>query len=106
MLLLCSALLSGHVSNEKEDIGVIGIREASLSHTISVVRKGTPAEQAGLKKGDKILSSIDEFGKHNIDGIPDTQVTLTIKRDQEIFDVTLTRRGARSLGLNPGNYHI
>jgi carboxyl-terminal processing protease len=59
----------------------------------------TPGEAAGLKSGDKIIEAngIEVFSEtmdEAIDimkGEPNTDVTLKIKRGQEIFDVSITR---------------
>lgn len=62
--------------------------------------KGSPAEEAGIRKGDLILA-VDgtEYVGADLDtcaaairGAEGTNVTLTIRRAEEIFDVTLTRR--------------
>ncbi len=62
--------------------------------------KGSPAEAAGLRKGDLILA-VDgtEYVGADLDvcaaairGKEGTAVTLTIRRGDEIFDVTLTRK--------------
>lgn len=62
--------------------------------------KGSPAEAAGLRKGDLILA-VDgtEYVGADLDtcaaairGPEDTDVTLTIRRGDEVFDVTITRK--------------
>lgn len=61
--------------------------------------KGSPAEKAGLQAGDQILKAdgkeyvADELDKLSsyIKGEKGTDVTLTIKRGEETFDVTVTR---------------
>ena len=62
--------------------------------------KGSPAEAAGLRKGDLILA-VDgtEYAGSDLDtcaaairGPENTDVTLTVRRGEEIFDVTITRK--------------
>jgi carboxyl-terminal processing protease len=62
--------------------------------------KGSPAEAAGLRKGDLILA-VDgtEYVGADLDtcaaairGPENTDVTLTVRRDDEVFDVTITRK--------------
>ncbi len=77
----------------------IGIRKEVL--TIIAPLKGSPAERAGLKAGDKILkinatSTQDltfEEAVSFIRGEPGTKVTLTISRDsfEEVKEVTIVR---------------
>ncbi len=61
--------------------------------------KGSPAEKAGLRPNDEVIG-IDgedmtgipgELVLKRILGTADTDVTLTIRRDAESFDVTITR---------------
>lgn len=62
--------------------------------------KGSPAEEAGIKTGDKVLkvdgveykaAELTELTNH-IKGEEGTEVTLTIKRNEETFDLKVTRR--------------
>ena len=62
--------------------------------------KGSPAEEAGIRKGDLIMA-VDgtEYIGADLDtcaaairGPEGTDVTLTIRRGDEIFDVTITRK--------------
>ena len=82
--------------------GGIGIIvTASKGDFITIVSpfEDTPGERAGLKSGDKILeangiqvysSQIDK-AIDIMKGEPNTEVELKIKRDEEIFDVNITR---------------
>ncbi|MDM8534901.1 S41 family peptidase [Clostridiaceae bacterium HSG29] len=82
--------------------GGIGIIvTASKGDFITIVSpiEDTPGERAGLKSGDKIIEAngIQVFSSEidkAIDimkGEPNTEVKLKIKRDEEIFDVNITR---------------
>ncbi len=62
--------------------------------------KGSPAEEAGIKAGDQVLKAdgkeyvaddLDELSKH-IKGEEGTNVTLTLKREEEEIEITVTRR--------------
>ena len=62
--------------------------------------KGSPADEAGIRKGDWILA-VDgtEYIGADLDtcaaairGKEGTDVTLTVRRGEEIFDVTITRK--------------
>ncbi len=61
--------------------------------------KGFPAEAAGLRPKDKVIAidgedmtGVDgQIALNKIKGPKDTQVTLTIMRGEEVFDVTITR---------------
>ncbi len=62
--------------------------------------KGSPAEEAGIKTGDKVLKvdgveykaeQLSELTNH-IKGEEGTEVILTIKRNEEVFDLKVTRR--------------
>jgi carboxyl-terminal processing protease len=88
------------LSGSFEGIGAeIGIRDDMV--TVIAPLKGMPAEQAGLRSGDKIYAidgqstigmTINE-AVHKIRGPKDTEVILTIIREDEIkpFDITITR---------------
>ena len=63
--------------------------------------EGSPAEEAGIKAGDQILKAdgkeytadkLDELSNH-IKGEEGTEVTLTIKRGEDIIDIAV-KRGA------------
>lgn len=76
---------------------VIGIRDEQL--TIVSPIKGTPGERAGLRGNDKIIRigerstefmTTDEAASL-MRGEPGTEVTITIRRDDEEFDITIIR---------------
>ena len=83
-------------------VGIGVYMQADLEkNTVTVLEpiQDSPAEKAGLKAGDLILKvdgveyeakDLDEMSD-KIKGEAGTDVTLTIKRGEEIFDVTVTR---------------
>ena len=73
-LLIAATLLHGKVEDHEKTLGVIGI--CGSNKYIYQVQEGSPAEQAGLKAGDKIKKVYDK----DIDGEPYTQVKLKIYR--------------------------
>lgn len=80
-------------------IGIIVTAGKGDFITIVSPIEDTPGEAAGLKSGDKIIEAngVEVFSEtmdEAIDimkGEPNTEVTLKIKRGQEIFDVSITR---------------
>ncbi|HKL41449.1 MAG TPA: S41 family peptidase [Clostridia bacterium] len=80
-------------------IGIIVTAGKGDFITIVSPIEDTPGEAAGLKSGDKIIEAngtevFSETMDEAIDimkGEPNTDVTLKIKRGQEIFDVSITR---------------
>ena len=76
---------------------VLGVKDKIL--TVVAPIEGTPGEKAGIKSGDQIVKingqetkdmALDE-AVTKIRGPEGTQVTLTIRRGQELKDYTLTR---------------
>lgn len=68
---------------------------AEVTNTIADVAAGTPAAEAGLKKGDKIIAinsieidNAEEISKI-IDTNRDTTVSLRILRDNNVIEITL-----------------
>lgn len=87
---VCAATLHAKVTNQ---IGMIGVRIASLSKTISKVYPNSPAYYAGLKKGDKVLKIDDKHTNIDyIDGEPYTYVQLTVRRGKENLTFDVYRR--------------
>jgi len=85
----------------KGEFGGIGIEISMKEGILTVITPlaGTPAEAAGLKPNDKVVK-IDGKVTKNLTlneavklmrGKPGTQVTLTIWRDQNVFDVPIKR---------------
>ncbi len=63
---------------KKERVGLIGVRP--LVHNVSIVEEGSPADKAGLKVGDKIIS-VDGTP---IKGWPDMKIAALDKPGQEL----------------------
>lgn len=86
------------IAGNFEGVGMeIGIEDDVL--TVIAPLKGTPAEQAGILTGDKIITingestkglSTDEAVK-KIRGKKGTEVTFGIYRDDELLDITVVR---------------
>lgn len=87
-----------------EDVQIVGIGIRSYYRAqgveVTQVAPGGPAEEGGIQAGDWIIAidGRDTRGaaENDVDtwirGGEGTQVTLTVLRDKEIFDVTLTRQ--------------
>jgi C-terminal processing protease CtpA/Prc len=77
-LLIAGVCLYGYASNS---LGRIGIQWCPATHIITRVYEGSPAAQAGLQPGDKIISVDDKPSNHqDIEGQPDTICRLHIYR--------------------------
>jgi regulator of sigma E protease len=67
-----------------------------LTTTVGGVKEGSPAAQAGLEKGDQILSVAGqkvtrwEELSQKIRGVGEHPLTLSVKRGEQVFPVTLT----------------
>ncbi|HHY09178.1 MAG TPA: S41 family peptidase [Firmicutes bacterium] len=81
--------------------GGIGLSVGILDDRVTVVSpiKGTPGERAGLRRGDKIIAingkdtvfmTLDE-AVSLMRGEENTELDLTIQRDEEIFEVHIVR---------------
>lgn len=68
--------------------------------TVREIIKNSPAEQAGLRPGDRILMiddiRVSEYEDESvttlINGLPGSKVTLQISRQEEIIDIEVTRK--------------
>ena len=87
--------LQGQVLKAKS-LGVIGITVGMSGRSIVNVHPNTPAEKAGLRKGDKILHVIDMEGRRDIDGRPYTYCSMVIKRGEDPPLVVIVQRPPRS----------
>lgn len=101
---------SARISNAGQ-FGSIGA-ETQYKDGALVIRKMTkdgPAERVDLKIGDRITSigtlSVKEFGEEGVssllNGMPNTEVSLTIQREANTFEVNVTRK---KLNVNPVPY--
>ena len=89
------------VENAYVGIGItILVREEGDGFSVTKVNAGGPAEEAGMLAGDVIIGiegqsaegmSADD-AKSLVRGEVDTQVLLTIRRGEQIMDLTVTRK--------------
>jgi C-terminal processing protease CtpA/Prc len=89
-ILIASVLLFGSASNVPGRIGITcnhGWSLFSKKYHISHVYKDSPAEKAGLLKGDLIIA-VDDV---DILGSAGTFVNLTIQRGEKTFKVIIKR---------------
>jgi len=100
---------SARISNAGQ-FGGIGAETQFKEGTLVIQRisKDAPAERAGLKIGDRILKigslSIKDFGEDSVsllNGMPNTEVSLTVLRENETFELKVTRRKSNN---NPVPY--
>ena len=89
------------VENAYVGIGItILVREEGDGFSVTKVNAGGPAEEAGMLAGDVIIgiegrsaeSMSADDAKSLVCGEVDTQVLLTIRRGEQIMDLTVTRR--------------
>jgi carboxyl-terminal processing protease len=87
-------------TGEYEGIGVVVTEDAEGYTYVIAAQKGTPAEAAGIKTGDKIMKvngeDVSKLGSDQVvskvKGPADTTVTLTIARGEETIDMELVRK--------------
>jgi len=83
-----------------EGVGIVVTEDANGFTTVITPQKGTPADEAGIKTGDKIIKvngeDVSTLGSEEVvmrvKGPADTTVDLSIARGDEIIDLTLTRK--------------
>ena len=90
-----------HMNNAYVGIGItILVRENFSGFEVTKVNEGGPAEEAGMKAGDVIVA-IEGVTTEGMDtntarsmvrGEENTQVLLTIRRGEEVFDLSVTRK--------------
>lgn len=90
-----------HMNNAYVGIGItILVRENFSGFEVTKVNEGGPAEEAGMKAGDVIVA-IEGVSTEGMDtdtassmvrGEENTQVQLTIRRGEEVFDLSVTRK--------------
>lgn len=90
-----------HMNNAYVGIGItILVRENFSGFEVTKVNEGGPAEEAGMKAGDVIVA-IEGVSTEGMDtntarsmvrGEENTQVLLTIRRGEEVFDLSVTRK--------------
>jgi len=80
--LLCSLpanaeFLQGYVTNE---YGRIGVQVSPTSGRINRVYPVSPARDAGLREGDRIISADGQIGPEHADGMAGTLSELVVER--------------------------
>lgn len=83
-----------------EGIGVVVTEDEQGYTTVIAPQKGTPAEAAGIKTGDKIIKvdgeDVSTIGSDavvaKVKGPADTTVNITIARGEEIIEMQLVRK--------------
>ncbi|MDO9492935.1 S41 family peptidase [Acetobacterium sp.] len=83
-----------------EGIGVVVTEDDQGYTTVIAPQKGTPAEEAGIKTGDKIIKvdgeDVSTIGSDavvaKVKGPADTTVNITIARGEEIIEMQLVRK--------------
>ena len=90
-----------HMNNAYVGIGItILVRENFSGFEVTKVNEGGPAEEAGMKAGDVIVA-IEGVTTEGMDtntarsmvrGEENTQVLLTIRRGEEVFDLSVNRK--------------
>jgi len=84
---------------EPEDLAACTVVTPTCAMVIVAPLSGSPAEEAGLRSGDHVLevdgeSTIGESVSslvYQVRGEAGTDVTLTVERDEEELDITITR---------------
>lgn len=88
------------VSGEYDGIGVVVTQDENGGTYVIAPTKGTPADEAGILTGDRIIKvdgeDVSTLGSdevvRRVKGPADTSVNITIARGEEILDFTLTRK--------------
>ncbi|NLP57046.1 S41 family peptidase [Lutibacter sp. B1] len=94
------------------EYGGIGALSQFKNHELIIreILKNSPAEEAGIKSGDKILKINDVFVKDFdekgvaalLNGLPNTKVNLQIERQNKTFDIEIIRK---KIDINPVPYY-
>jgi len=88
--LFVATALQASVSETRGTVGIVGFRQSSFNYSVLEVHPGSPAEGI-LQVGDKVLAIDGDTNRHNATGEPGTDVVITFKRADKIFDATFKR---------------
>ena len=98
--------------NAAGEYGGIGATTKIIDNKLIVVEpyENAPADKAGIKAGDEIVQINDvliektslENAKLLLNGIPNSKITLQLKRQHKIFKAVLTRE---TIDVDPVPYH-
>jgi len=83
-----------------EGVGIVVSEDKNGITTVIAPQKGTPADEAGIKTGDKIIKvngeDVTTLGSEavvmRVRGPADTTVDISLARGEEIIDLILTRK--------------
>jgi carboxyl-terminal processing protease len=91
-----------------EGIGVVVTQDAQGGTYVIAAQKGTPADAAGIKTGDKIIKvdgeDVSTLGSDavvsKVKGPADTTVNITIARGEETIDLQIVRKKIETQTVN------
>jgi len=93
---LVKADVWGHLPGQEPVLGVSGVENSKVAK-LATVGKESPAEKAGIKKGDVVVKfgdkDVSDFASLKaavLDHQPGDKVTVQLKRGEESLDVTVT----------------
>lgn len=91
-----AALLQTGISLSEGTVGILGYKQSVLSGVVLQVHPGSPV--AGLiQKGDRVVAIDGDSNCRDTRGEPGSPVTLTVKRNNQLFDVTVRRVAVQAL---------
>lgn len=90
-------ILKGFCVHSDSQKGAIGIRDGVIAKRISQVYAGTPAQDVGLKIGDRIVRVLSDDGSAEITGPAGTYVDIWVMRGKEEFHFKIRRAPETSI---------
>lgn len=98
--ILTIAVLTGSVTaTDTNEPGLIGLWNNAMNKVITKVYIDSPADKAGVKPGDHIISYKPRTGK------PGETVTLIVERDKEKLTFEMIREPKESFYRKDGAYY-
>jgi C-terminal processing protease CtpA/Prc len=89
-------MLQGNVTQSRNTVGIVGYRESVFGNRVVEIHRGSPAEGV-LKKGDRVVAVNGDRNCHKTRGEPGEEITLTVSRGSQVFDVSLRRIAVQNL---------